>query len=112
MSKNNDVGKVLDIVSEDDFTEVVLKSLTPVFVDFWAPECIPCRMQTPIMNDCAIELGAQAVVARVNVDLLPGIAEQLNIVGIPTITVYQDGCEIKRFVGIQAKKTLLDFLNN
>lgn len=112
MSSNNDFEKVIEIDDEEQFARIVLKSLVPAIVDFWSPWCAPCLMQTPIITDCARECGARAVVAKVNVDSLPEIAEQFNIEGIPTIVVYKNGREIKRFIGVQSINTLRDALDS
>ena len=76
-------------------------------VDFWAPWCGPCRMQTPILEDIAKRTGPTVTVAKVNVDTAPGIATRFGIRSIPTLIVFRDGKAVEHFVGVQQGAILL-----
>ena len=78
----------------------VLMSDKPVLVDFWAPWCGPCRMQGPLVEKLAEEVGDQAVVGKLNSDEYPEIAAQYGIRSIPTLIVFKDGKPAKGFVGV------------
>ena len=78
-----------------------------VLVDFWAPWCMPCQMQGVILNRLAGQLQAKAVVAKVNVDEFPGLAQQFSINGIPALLLFKEGRLVQRFVGVQNERTLL-----
>ncbi|NLG12670.1 MAG: thioredoxin [Lentisphaerae bacterium] len=89
-------GKLIDL-TKDNFKETI-KTGT-VLVDFWAPWCPPCRMQTPILETLAGEMTG-VVFGKVNVDDNPEVAAQFNIASIPTLIVFKDGKPAKKFVGL------------
>jgi thioredoxin len=78
----------------------VLKSEKPVLVDFWAPWCGPCRMQGPLVEKLAEEVGERAVVGKLNSDEHPEIAARYGIRGIPTLIIFKGGKPAKGFVGV------------
>lgn len=83
-----------------NWEQEVLRSNKPVLVDFWAPWCGPCRMQGPLVEKLAEEVGGQAVVGKLNSDEHPEIAAHYGIRSIPTILVFKDGKPAKGFVGV------------
>jgi thioredoxin 1 len=93
-------------VTDELFEEVVLKSRVPTMVDFWAPWCGPCRMIAPIVEDLAQEYGGRAVIAKINTDENLRVADDLGIMGIPTLILFKDGKEVDRVVGFAPRKVL------
>jgi thioredoxin 1 len=87
------------VVTDATFDGEVLKSQTPVLVDFWAPWCGPCRMIAPVVEQMAQKYAGRAKVVKVNVDDNPRIAQQFQIMSIPTLMVFKNGSAIKRQVG-------------
>ena len=81
-----------------------------VLVDFWAPWCGPCQMQGLILKDLAAVVGPAAVIAKVNVDENPGLAEEFGIRSIPTMILFREGRVARRFVGFQSGAALLEAL--
>jgi len=77
-----------------------------VIVDFWAAWCAPCRMMAPILNDVANELSGNAAVGKINIEEEKSLADKFKVRSIPTLILFKDGKEVKRFVGIKQK----DFL--
>lgn len=75
-----------------------------VLVDFWATWCGPCRMQSPIVDEIA-EAGAH--VLKVNVDEAPDLAAKFLVNSIPTLVVFKDGKEVRRFVGYTQKSDIV-----
>ena len=78
-----------------------------VLVDFWAPWCGPCKMQTPILEKVAAEVGDKAVIAKVNVDEAPDLAAKYGIRSIPTLILLKDGENKQQFVGLQQQAALV-----
>ena len=104
------MGKIAEL-SDANFAQEVLQASQPVLVDFWAPWCGPCRQITPVIEQLAEENMGSAKVLKVNIDENPQTAQQLNVMSIPTLIVFKDGQEARRFVGVQSKARLQDALN-
>lgn len=80
-------------------------------VDFWAEWCGPCRMMAPVLNELAGQYAGKAGIAKVNVDSEPSLAEKYRVSSIPTLLVFKDGTEFKRFVGVTPKTELVKALD-
>ena len=103
-------GKVVEL-NDANFAQEVLQASQPVLVDFWAPWCGPCRQITPVIEQLAEENQGSAKVLKVNIDENPQTAQDLNVYSIPTLIVFKDGQEARRFVGVQSKNRLQDALD-
>ena len=90
----------------ENWKKEVLGSDKPVLVDFWAPWCGPCRMQGPLVEKLAEEVGEEAVVGKVNSDEHPEIAGHYGIRSIPTLLVFKHGQPKKGFVGVTSVPNL------
>ncbi|MBN2161857.1 MAG: thioredoxin [Pontiellaceae bacterium] len=82
-----------------------------VLVDFWAPWCGPCKMQGPILEKVAAEIGDKAVIAKVNVDESPELAAKYGIRSIPTLILLKDGESKQQFVGLQQQAALVSAIS-
>lgn len=83
-----------------------------VLVDFWAEWCAPCKMMAPVLNDVANELTENAYVGKLNIEQYQSMAQQFNVRSIPTLIIFKNGKEVKRFVGIKQKDYLLKEINS
>jgi thioredoxin len=95
-------------LTEATFAEEVNAATEAMVVDFWAEWCGPCKMVDPILHEIADEQAGKLRLAKVNVDEQPGLAQQFNVMSIPTIIVFKDGAEISRVVGAKGKAQLLE----
>ena len=91
------------VLTSENFDEVVGSGRA--LVDFWASWCMPCRMVSPIIDGLSEEFNGRVTVAKVNVDEEGGLAERFSIMNIPTVILFKDGVEAKRFVGVKDKET-------
>ena len=93
-------------VNERDFDQVVLKSKTPVLVDFWAEWCGPCHALAPDVEAAAERYRDGGQVVKVNVDDSPTLAQRYRIQAIPTLILFQDGVEKERIVGVVSQEQI------
>ncbi len=102
-----------NIISTDErgFDRAVLQAAVPVLVDFWAPWCGPCHMVAPIVEQLAQAYDGRVRTVKVNVDESPAVAQRYGIQGIPTLALFQQGREVKRFVGVRPKAELAGALD-
>jgi len=99
-------------VTTADFESVVLKSATPVLVDFWAEWCGPCRAVGPILEEISNEYGAKLKIVKLNTDEEASIAMKYGISSIPTMNVFVNGEVVKTIVGAKPKPALLKDLES
>jgi thioredoxin 1 len=93
-------------VTEQTFENEVLKSTTPVLVDFWAAWCGPCKMIAPIVEDIAGEYVGKLKVLKLDVDENGGVAAKYNVMSIPTLGIFNKGELVERIVGYMPKEQL------
>jgi thioredoxin 1 len=98
-------------LTDDNFEANVLKSPTPVLVDFWAAWCGPCRAIGPAVDELADEYDGVATVAKLNVDDYPALASEYGVRGIPTLLVFDGGRVVDQIVGAVPKDVLASKLN-
>jgi thioredoxin 1 len=99
-------------VTTADFEAVVLKSTTPVLVDFWAEWCGPCRAVGPILEEISNEHGDKLKIVKLNTDEEGSIAMKYGISSIPTMNVFVNGEIVKTIVGAKPKPALLKDLES
>ncbi len=99
-------------LSGENFEPEVLKSATPVLVDFWAEWCGPCKQIAPVLNELADEFAGRAKVAKLNIE--EGANQQLavnyRVQSIPMFLVFKNGQIVGQQVGIAGGKAKLKSL--
>ncbi len=94
-------------VTDEDFEERVLRSGTPVLVDFWAEWCVPCHMVSPVVEEIGREKAGALQVAKLNIDENPEVTRRYGVMSIPTLMLFKDGEEQTRVVGARGKDAVL-----
>jgi thioredoxin 1 len=93
-------------LSDDNFDNEVLKSTTPVLVDFWASWCAPCKAISPVVDGLAEDYAGSVKVGKLNVDENPATPGQYGVRGIPTLILFKDGKVLDQVVGAVPKNQL------
>lgn len=99
------------VVVDDSFEEEVLKSTTPVLVDYWADWCGPCKMIAPFLDEIAQEYIGKLKVAKLNVDENTVTPPKYGIRGIPTLMLFKNGNVEATKVGALSKSQLVAFID-
>lgn len=97
-------------VNDQNFAEVKQSQL-PVLLDIGATWCGPCKALAPIIEEIAAEYDGRALVCKVDVDEAPGIASEFRVRNVPTVLFIKGGAAVDKSVGLVAKATLTDKLN-
>jgi len=97
-------------LSDENFDKIIENGVT--LVDFWAEWCMPCKMQGPIVDEVAKEIGDKAQICKVDVEHNKITPEKYKIQNIPSIIIFKDGVEVKRFVGMKSKNVLVKEIQN
>ena len=97
-------------VTDASFTTDVLKSDTPVLVDFWAEWCGPCKMIGPALEELSSELGEKVTIAKLNIDENPETPGAYGVRGIPTMILFRGGTPTAQQVGAAPKSQLKAFI--
>ncbi len=97
--------------TDASFDTDVLKSTTPVLIDYWAEWCGHCRMVAPILDEIAGEYQGRLNIMKVNVDENRSIPAKYGIRGIPTLMLFKNGEVAATKVGALSKSQLTTFLD-
>ncbi len=97
-------------VTDEDFSEKVLKSDKPVLVDFWAEWCGPCKQIAPALEEISDALSDLVIVAKVNIEDSPEIPSKYGVRGIPTLMQFRDGQVISSKVGAMPRTKIEEWL--
>ena len=98
-------------LTADNFKAEVLESEIPVFVDFWAEWCGPCRSQAPIFAALESRYEGKIKFAKLNIDEEGPLAVTYRIMSIPTLVLFENGDAVERLVGLRSEEELREFLD-
>jgi len=93
----------VQMVTDQEFSEKVLKSEGPVLVDFYADWCGPCKMAEPVLEELSEEYKGKADIMKINVDENQESSEKYGVMSIPTTILIKGGEEVGRQVGFAGK---------
>lgn len=99
-------------VADATFEEQVLKSDSPVMVDYWAEWCGPCKMIAPILDEIADEYNGKLTIAKLNIDENQETPQKYAVRGIPTLMIFKDGEVAATKVGAVSKSQLSAFIDS
>ncbi len=97
--------------TDSNFDAEVLKSTQPVLVDFWAEWCQPCRILGPTIDAIATDFAGKAKIGKLDTDGNQQVAVQFGITAIPTVIIFKNGQQVKRFTGIARKEDIAAAIN-
>jgi len=98
------------LTTPEEFENVIKEGVA--LVDFNAPWCGPCRAQEPIIRELSVQFNDKVTIAAMNIDENQQTAVKFGIQSIPTLTLFKNGREVQRFVGLQTTKTLADAIED
>jgi len=99
-------------VTDDSFEQDVLRSDTPVLVDYWAEWCGPCKMIAPILDEVSRDYDGRIAIAKLNVDENAATTAKYAVRGIPTLMLFKNGSMVATKVGALSKSQLTVFLDS
>lgn len=103
------MSQVTPLTTAEFLTEV-RQSPQPVVGDFYATWCGPCKQLAPMLDTLAAEFDGRVRFRKVDVDQEPGLAQQFNIQGVPTLLFFVNGSLFHRVVGAPSEEALRNFL--
>ncbi|MEE9551816.1 MAG: thioredoxin TrxA [Gammaproteobacteria bacterium] len=99
-------------VTDSTFEDEVLKSETPIIVDYWAEWCGPCKAIAPVLEEIADEYNGKLIVAKIDVDQNQEIPQKYAVRGIPTLMIFKNGEIAGTKVGQMSKSQLSAFIDS
>jgi len=106
---NRPASENVKILDDANFDATVKSGVS--LVDFWASWCGPCKVQGPIVDEVADEIGDKANVCKVDVDRNQRISQRYGIRNIPTILILKDGKPVEKLVGVKPRNVLIKAIN-
>lgn len=97
-------------ITDLDFEEKVIKSEIPVFLDFFAPWCGPCKMAEPVIEELAKDYEGKVSFVKINVDENPNTSSKFDVMSIPTTIMFNKGQEVARQTGFSGRQTFEELI--
>ncbi|MCI0377549.1 MAG: thioredoxin domain-containing protein [Gemmataceae bacterium] len=99
-------------LTEDNWQKEVEQSNQPVLVDFWGPDCPPCRLLSPIIDRLAVRFEGKVKVGKLNVYNSPDVATRFGVTSIPRVFLFKGGDKpVRSFVGLVSENELTKTIN-
>jgi thioredoxin 1 len=105
------MGAEIITLTDQNFNAHLKDAELPVFVDFWAGWCGPCKMLAPVIEELAQDYGQRIQIAKLNVDENRETAEKFGILSIPTMILFKEGNEVTRITGFRPKREIARFID-
>jgi thioredoxin 1 len=97
-------GPDTQVFTDANFEQEVVKSSTPVLVDFWAEWCSPCKALSPIIDELATQYRGKVKIGKLDTDANREVSARYGISAIPTVLMFQNGEIKERFIGLRQKR--------
>jgi thioredoxin 1 len=104
------MSELIKHISDASFDDDVLKSGTPVLVDYWAEWCGPCRAIAPALEELAAKYEGKVQIVKLNVDENGATASKYGIRGIPTLSIFKGGEVVQSLSGARPKSEMSAFI--
>lgn len=94
-------------ISDGEFEQKVIKSNTPVLLDFWAPWCVPCKMVAPIVEKLSHKYNDKMKFFKINIDENPRTPARFQVMSIPSLMIFKNGKVVETVVGAVPERSLV-----
>ena len=98
-------------LTDQNFLEELNKNKLPMIIDFWATWCGPCKIMSSVLSEIEKELEGKVVIAKIDVDHNPKLAEDYAVISIPMLIFMREGNTVARHTGLLTKKQLIEKIN-
>ncbi|MDB6017968.1 MAG: trxA 2 [Pedosphaera sp.] len=105
-------GEPVEVPNEAAFNALTTRAALPVLVEFYADWCGACKMVAPELPKVAAEGAGRWLIAKVNTDNVPGLAQQFDVTGIPLMVLFKGGAEVARQAGAMAASAIRQFIES